>query len=53
MSRGWIPRGPLQGPVSIVGGEVEEGRLGTEPFDNDNKMIVVGFPSLLGGRFDT
>lgn len=62
MSRGWSPRGPLQGPVSTVGGEVEEGRLGTEPgglelsrdiliqFVNDSgKMSVASFSSLFWG----
>lgn len=31
MSRGWIPRGPLKGPVSNVGGKAEVGRPGTDP----------------------
>lgn len=31
MSRGWIPRGPLKGPVSNVGGKAEVGRPGTHP----------------------
>lgn len=31
MSRGWIPRGPLKGPLSNVGGKAEEGRSGSEP----------------------
>lgn len=56
MSRGWIPRGPPQGPVSTVGREVEEGRLGTEPgalersrgspiqsVNDSAKMIAAGF----------
>lgn len=31
MSRGWIPRGPLKGPLSNVGGKAEEGGSGIEP----------------------
>lgn len=31
MSLGWIPRGPLKGPVSNVGGKAEVGRPGTDP----------------------